>query len=819
MGLNKKKNNSNKKLTRKELRKQKRNEKKIKKQAYFSKKPLSSVSIKSNKYEDNNIPIRSDKNSITVRHRMEDRIVINKDTIENECIKEKKKQNKLLADMARQRKEQLLMANEKEDRLLKKLEKQLKLNKRKTKSIPKSFVADGLSYMLEAADLKNSKEIMSMEQGLDDINNDFEEDLALMASTKSTNNEVDSDIEDFEEMLNENDSSDEDVNSDGGMSDDLSIHEIDESSHVEEIKFGSNKDFDNHEMNSDDNENIIDEDQSDHSLNSNEKSDTWEDIYGRLRSKDGSVITNSAKYIPPAIRAKMESTSSEDKKRKEKLDRLKKQLKGLLNRLAESNMHGIATQIENLYMNNSRNDMNETLTSLIMESLISNVSTPERLLMEHILLVAILHANVGTEIGAHFLQNISEKFNILATEAQNMEDKSLDNTVSILAQMYNFKIFDAKLLYEILNKLLENFNEKHIDCILKVLRSVGFGLRKDDPVSLKNLILDVQKQAALINEGTNSSSRIKFLLDIVLAIKNNNVAKIPNYDPTYSEHLKKIMKGFMRKGNYVTQLNISLQDLLNVEQKGKWWIVGSAWTGHIENKGDKDAGEADKFSQKLLDLARKQRMNTDSRRDIFCIIISAEDYLDAFEKLLKLGLKNQQERDIIHVILHCCLQEKSYNPYYAILAQKFCEYDRKFQMTIKCSVWDKLKALGDHSGAQVSNLAKMLTYLFIEKGLPISTLKIVEFGELDKVTLRFMRQILLGILLHPDMEAIQGVFEKVVRSDKLKMFRESLRLFIHHFLLKNLKVNSVPENQRQLLEERAKMVERILVAKDGRLKL
>lgn len=100
--------------------------------------------------------------------------------------------------------------------------------------------------------------------------------------------------------------------------------------------------------------------------------------------------------------------------------------------------------------------------------------------------------------------------------------------------------------------------------------------------------------------------------------------------------------------------------------------------------------------------------------------------MDAFEKLLRLGLKNQQEREIIHVLLHCCLQEKQFNPYYGVLAQKFCEYDRKFQMTIKCSVWDKLKALTDHSTLQLSNLAKLLTHLFMEKALPISTLKVSE---------------------------------------------------------------------------------------------
>lgn len=104
--------------------------------------------------------------------------------------------------------------------------------------------------------------------------------------------------------------------------------------------------------------------------------------------------------------------------------------------------------------------------------------------------------------------------------------------------------------------------------------------------------------------------------------------------------------------------------------------------------------------------------------------------MDAFEKLLHLSLKNQQEREIIHVTLHCCLQEKTYNPYYATLAQKFCEYDRKYQMTIKYSIWDKLKALKDHSATQISHLAKLLSHLFVEKGLPISTLKVHDLFKL-----------------------------------------------------------------------------------------
>lgn len=62
-------------------------------------------------------------------------------------------------------------------------------------------------------------------------------------------------------------------------------------------------------------------------------------------------------------------------------------------------MYSVANQIEELYMKNSRNDMNDTLTNLIFEAILAPVLTPERLLIEHVTLIAVLHANVGTEVG------------------------------------------------------------------------------------------------------------------------------------------------------------------------------------------------------------------------------------------------------------------------------------------------------------------------------------------------------------------------------------------------------------------------------------
>lgn len=54
--------------------------------------------------------------------------------------------------------------------------------------------------------------------------------------------------------------------------------------------------------------------------------------------------------------------------------------------------------------------------------------------------------------------------------------------------------------------------------------------------------------------------------------------------------------------------------------------------------------------------------------------------MDAFEKLLHLNLKTQQRQEIVHVVFDCCLQEKTFNPYYAHIAQKFCDFDRQYQV-------------------------------------------------------------------------------------------------------------------------------------------
>lgn len=83
--------------------------------------------------------------------------------------------------------------------------------------------------------------------------------------------------------------------------------------------------------------------------------------------------------------------------------------------------------------------------------------------------------------------------------------------------------------------------------------------------------------------------------------------------------------------------------LLDRDKKGQWWLSGdlATTTENVEEVAstiDKEITE----TKRMLELAAAQRMNTDARRAIFCVIMSGEDYIDAFEKLLRLDLPGKQ---------------------------------------------------------------------------------------------------------------------------------------------------------------------------------
>ncbi|GFO25848.1 nucleolar mif4g domain-containing protein 1-like, partial [Plakobranchus ocellatus] len=542
-------------------------------------------------------------------------------------------------------------------------------------------------------------------------------------------------------------------------------------------------------------------------LDEEEQSQLKEDIYGRLRDAKGNIIpaTKSGAYVPPAKRALMAGGHNEA---------LRKKLKGLINKVSEGTIQVLSSQVESLYLDNSRADVNETLTALISEALISPVLSPERLVSEMVMLMAILHGNVGSEVGAFFLQDMVKQFDKNLLESEYGMGKTMENVILLISNIYNFKMVHSRIIFDIMEKFIASFMDRDIELLLLMLKTVGFSLRKDDPTKLKQVILDIQTKAkkAEMSSGEALQSRIRFMLDILMAVRNNNMHKIPSYDPSHIEHLKKITKNFIRgQGLGEDQLNIGLEDLLKADQVGRWWIIGSAWEGRnnpVENateaKSRTETSVVGTVSTRMLKLAKKQGMNTDIRKHIFFILGSSEDFEDAFARLLRLGLNRTQEREIMHVILHCCLHEKEYNPFYAFLAQKFCNFDRRFMITVQFSMWDKFKEIEKLDKENRSKLARFLSHLLLSKSLSLSIFKVVDFGMEGKKMIRFLAQVLCDVVACSQSKTVVEIFERIAPFPKLKALRQGLQVFMR-IHLKGLKLKG--QLSEQDFQDRIDMAE------------
>jgi nucleolar MIF4G domain-containing protein 1 len=430
--------------TRKEKRKNEREQKKKRKETFFKKKygKMTPAPLEEK--------VKKEQNGVGNKRKEE----------EDKATKEEKKRKKREREEKKVRKLNLRRDNEAEEKTIRQLEKQLGIKKKKSKEgkLPKSFIEDGLDFLMEVCDPDKMK---LLQEGGDADEFDEEEDGFL----KELQGDDDEDSEDQPED-DDSDAVDGEMGEEGDVADS-------EGEEKEDMEDG--RDMDNDDSEEEEEE---EEDESDDELEEEEISDSesntgkvWEDIYGRTRDAKGKVVNGTSskstsapteggsKYVPPALRAKM--LGGHDEKRREEMLRLQRKVKGLLNRLAASNMSGIAKELEGLYASHSRNDMNECLSKLFFDSLISPALAPERLVMEHALLIGVLHCNVGVEVGATMLQVMVKKFHqsyldyAAPDDTQQNSDKTLENYALVISHLYTFKVTNCDLIYDMLDMLVD----------------------------------------------------------------------------------------------------------------------------------------------------------------------------------------------------------------------------------------------------------------------------------------------------------------------------------------------------------------------------
>ncbi|KAI6123276.1 hypothetical protein EV401DRAFT_1288685 [Pisolithus croceorrhizus] len=499
-------------------------------------------------------------------------------------------------------------------------------------------------------------------------------------------------------------------------------------------------------------------------------------------SPEEEPTTSAGRYVPPALRMQKDGTVQED------LTKLTRQLKGLLNRMSEQNMTTILDSVEELYRKHRRNDVTSTLTTLIIDGISSHAMLIDSFVVLHAAFICSMHRLIGMDFAAFVVQHVVASYEQHLAHAENAashdsgpsEDlgKECSNLIILLAELYNFQVVACVLIYDLIRELLSrDLSELRVELLLKILRSSGQQLRQDDPSALKDIV--TLAHSCIAKQGVNLNSRTRFMTETLTNLKGNKIKKAAGAQHQGGdavERLKKFLSGLGKKRHVQIHepLRVSLEDLRTAETKGKWWLVGAAWAGDPltdrQQSGLMRSSEVTDSSENhsLLKLARKQGMNTDIRRSIFVVLMSSEDYMDACERLSQLNLTEVQQREIVRVCLHCCSNEKSYNPYYALICQRFCQLSHSHKITLQYWFWDFLRDLGetnvggteviknlksdegrlevkDISFSRIRNVAKAYGWWIAKDICSLLILKPVDFTLLKPQSRKFLKELFAQI--------------------------------------------------------------------------
>ncbi len=516
-------------------------------------------------------------------------------------------------------------------------------------------------------------------------------------------------------------------------------------------------------------------------------------------------------------------------------------VKRLLNTVGAQNLPVIVAEAQQLYKEVSRGGVSEELVSALLNATVASPALlPVSMLVPWAALVAALQGVVGHSLGAACLEKFALKFQSALNESarlaqanQNLNQFLPSNVLLVIVYLYLMQVVHAGLICDLLALLTERFKELDVELILLILKHCGFNLRKDDPVRLKIILGDIQtKSSQLPSEA--GSSRVRFMLDIITDIKHNK--------KKHSEHgevVKPLLDVLanLRKAEAKSQhgsssggdnmLQVSLADLLNAGKTGRWWLVGSAWKGRVAGKvssDGKDGAEVEQTSltkhaaarggkgtvdmgPDLLGLAAEQRMHSGVRGQIFCVVMGAADYMDAFEKVLKLNLRPKQQPEILRVLVHCGMQEKTYNPYYTVLLTRFVEYTRELKYSARIVLWDHFKRLEDprengYTTRSIINLATITGGLLAQQSLSMYLLKGLPW-RCDSPHMGLFGVSLLHELLSQTSEKVSRLFSThsndVKKADEYALLWDQILVFFKRSFVPALrKMADDPRKQRVL---------------------
>ena len=499
-------------------------------------------------------------------------------------------------------------------------------------------------------------------------------------------------------------------------------------------------------------------------------------------------------------------------------------MRSLINRLGVGNIEPVVKDILTLYDENSTKKINALLIRCVLDVLSHITYVP----------LSCLIVTINTVIGVDLLAVLIEqsvdimnaKYSWRPKQKQgarkrrktrdvvhgvdNIETNvKTENLLCFLGYIYRFggvnDILLSSLTLKIIDKLQFSANESDsdeertispgilhtdvIDDVMAIVEVSGVQMRKNEPAMVLDIVQAINARLGTQNKR-KEDKHYQYMLERLNFLKNNRTDKFKDeINDGNVVRLKKWLKHFLNSqysdGKSIPTLNVSVTDILNRKENGRWWIVGASFMkNNVGLEGNVKQSQADSdIPLDNVDTNTTTVNPQDSLKStIFNAIMSSHDYQDAVERLCKLNLaglggasKNKKasvhtERLVIHVIMDCNARSKAYNPFYSFLAKRLCNIKHTNKFTITLQFWDfwKINSISTKSVRTISNYCKFLSHLVGSFTLSLAIFKVIEFHTIErtKELVLFLHMFMKDLIANNTKETLNAVFERITVGDR-----------------------------------------------------
>ena len=349
------------------------------------------------------------------------------------------------------------LAREEEE--LKMLEKKLGLNRKK--KLPKEFDADGLAFILgwqdDVDELRGASGLAGTEGGADgDESEALGEASDSGDAADSASEEAQSEDAEMEGVAADDDAAE-------GAADGAS--ERDEEAADEGEEDGEDE------------------------AEAEEGSDGEEGEAMAASAPPAKAVASASKYVPPALRRAASDTEAVVQRR----------MRAALNKLSPANVNGIVEEVEGVFGSAPRAEV----TAALVQGLVTNAAAAfgrAQIAARAALLAALGGSMGGDVVGAVLTATVQRMDALLSEPSAETAPSPLPSAaaqdatalLSLLSAMLGLGVTSARLMFDLANRLADNFSDHNIDLLYQLLNHSGFVLRDADAVSLKTLIATVR---------------------------------------------------------------------------------------------------------------------------------------------------------------------------------------------------------------------------------------------------------------------------------------------------------------------------------------